>query len=310
MTTGSQFRTDTVHRLTRKGHQLKVRVDDLPGGAEYGFVLVAGDIADGCLVRIHSRCVYGDVLGSEDCDCAAQLDRSLDLIQAEGSGVLIYLEQEGRGAGLVAKARGKNVQEHTGVDTFSAYQALDLKPDSRDYLLAIVALLRLDLESVRLLTNNPEKIRPLRYVGIRVEVRPLLISPPNDDVRQYLEAKRIKRGHLIPEELTAPETAAPNPESQSMPLVGYAFRAPRWRTPKLPTRWDPRRRTRPEPARAALITLRETDFDTVTVWEDDDRPAAPRTRGVRARLWQGIKRWWSATDRAQGFAGQVPPRVA
>ncbi|WP_240772196.1 GTP cyclohydrolase II [Nocardia sp. CS682] len=309
MTTGSQFRTDTVHRLTRKGRQLKVRVDDLPGGAEYGFVLVAGDIADGCLVRIHSRCVYGDVLGSEDCDCAAQLDLSLDLIQTEGSGVLIYLEQEGRGAGLVAKARGKNVQEHTGVDTFSAYRALDLAPDSRDYLLAIVALLRLDLESVRLLTNNPEKIRPLRYVGVRVEVQPLLISPPNEDVRQYLEAKRIKRGHLIPEELTASDTESSDRQSQSMPLVGYAFRAPRLRKPKFSDRWAARRRARPEPARAAAIMLRETDFDTVTVWEDDDRPTAPSLRGVRARVWQQVKRRWSA-DRAQGFVSQAPPRMA
>ncbi|WP_107656774.1 GTP cyclohydrolase II [Nocardia suismassiliense] len=308
MTTGSQFRTDTVHRLTRKGHQLKVRVDDLPGGAEYGFILVAGDIADGCLVRIHSRCVYGDVLGSEDCDCAAQLDRSLDLIQAEGSGVLIYLEQEGRGAGLVAKARGKNVQEHTGVDTFSAYRALDLAPDSRDYLLAIVALLRLDLESVRLLTNNPEKIRPLQYVGIRVEVQPLLISPPNEEVRQYLEAKRLERGHRIPEELTAP-AAESDRQSQSMPLVGYAFRAPRWRTPKFSSRWDPRRRAQPGPERAVAITLRETDFDTVSVWEDDDRPAASGLRGVRAWLWQELKRRWSA-DRAQRFGSHASPRIA
>ncbi|MEV0296444.1 GTP cyclohydrolase II RibA [Nocardia sp. NPDC050710] len=172
----------------------------IPGAVDGGHALVFGDVGDGCLVRIHSRCLYGDALQSEDCDCGPELELSMDMIQNAGCGVLVYLEQEGRGAGLINKARGLRTSEEFDVDTFDSYELLGLNADTRCYGLAAEALLCLGLRSVTLLTNNPDKVRAVRDKGIAVSVAPLATRPRSERARQYLDAKRRRRGHTIPSE--------------------------------------------------------------------------------------------------------------
>jgi GTP cyclohydrolase II len=147
------------------------------------------------LVRIQSSCLYGEVLGSRDCDCRDQLEKAKDLIADKGAGIIIYLEQEGRGAGLHAKARGYEYVQKNGVDTFAAYRALGLRPDHRKYDGAVKLLGDLGVTSVRLLTNNPEKLRALEKQGLTVEREPLVI-PPTERNRNYLESKQ-RHGHLL-----------------------------------------------------------------------------------------------------------------
>ncbi|MEV6279771.1 GTP cyclohydrolase II [Nocardia sp. NPDC051832] len=195
---------ETAHRLTRKGRELQVRVLELTDVRDGGFVLIFGEIDDDCLVRIHSRCLYGDALGSDDCDCGPELDKAMDLIQGKGSGVLVYLEQEGRGAGLIAKARGLRDGDLTGADTFTSYRSMGLPEDSRSYELAAKSLAALGLNTVRLLTNNPDKAHALRAAGIAVTPVPLLTRARSARARQYLEAKRKRRRHWIPIEAEAP----------------------------------------------------------------------------------------------------------
>ncbi|WP_433621048.1 GTP cyclohydrolase II [Nocardia sp. CA-120079] len=198
MTTAVPTLGETAHRLTRKGQDLQVRVMEVAGGAEYGHVLVFGEADDGCLVRVHSRCLYGEGLGSDDCDCGPELDKSLDLIWAEGSGVLVYLEQEGRGVGLIAKALGYRESQRSGADTFTSYEQLGFPADGRSYLHAAKSLQELGLTRVRLLTNNPEKVAELRAAGLAVTMEPLLTTVLSARAAAYLDAKRRRRGHLIP----------------------------------------------------------------------------------------------------------------
>ncbi|MBF6170645.1 GTP cyclohydrolase II [Nocardia blacklockiae] len=162
-------------------------------------MLLFGAVADGCLVRIHSRCLYGDALGSDDCDCGPELEMAMDLIQAEGAGVLVYLEQEGRGSGLIAKARGLGYSERHGVDTFTSYRDLDYPADRRSYAPVAAALHALGLRSVRLLTNNPEKMSAVREAGIAVDPVQLVTTPRSERARAYMQSKREFRGHWLPE---------------------------------------------------------------------------------------------------------------
>jgi 3,4-dihydroxy 2-butanone 4-phosphate synthase/GTP cyclohydrolase II len=189
---------ETAHRFTRKGHEIQVSVIEVDGGPAYGHVLVFGQPGDECLVRIHSRCLYGDALRSDDCDCGPELDKALDLIQAAGAGVLVYLEQEGRGAGLVAKARGYRHSELEGTDTFTSYEALGYPPDARTYHHAATSLKKLGLKSILLLTNNPDKADEIRSAGFAVSVVPLGTRPLSARAAAYLEAKRRRRNHWIP----------------------------------------------------------------------------------------------------------------
>lgn len=172
---------------------------ELADAADGGHVLVFGGVADGCLVRLHSRCLYGEVLGFQDCDCGPELELAMDRIQQEGAGVLVYLEQEGRGAGLVNKARGLRVSQRRDLDTFDSYQQLGLCADARDFTVAAAALAGLGLRSVRLMTNNPDKVAAVRAAGIAVEVVTLHTEPATEAARRYLRAKRVRRGHLLPE---------------------------------------------------------------------------------------------------------------
>ena len=150
----------------------------------------------GSLVRVHSECLTGDVLGSLRCDCGPQLEQSLAAIAAEGSGILIYLRQEGRGIGLANKARAYALQD-AGLDTVDANLALGFAPDLRDYGRAAAILADLGVDRVRLLTNNPAKVLGLEAGGIEVLERRSLEIPPGPDNVAYLATKRARLGHVI-----------------------------------------------------------------------------------------------------------------
>ncbi|HEY8527933.1 MAG TPA: GTP cyclohydrolase II [Acidimicrobiales bacterium] len=154
--------------------------------------LVFGEVADGALVRIHSRCLYGDVFGSQECDCAGQLHHAMELMRRRG-GVLIYLDQEGRGAGLFAKARAYRMRQERGLDSFRSYEHYGYEPDPRRYTIAAELLEDLKLERVTLLTNNPDKVAGLEAHGIAVDRQPLVV-PVSERAVPYLESKRA-RGH-------------------------------------------------------------------------------------------------------------------
>ena len=148
------------------------------------------------LVRLHSECLTGDTLGSLRCDCGEQLDLALSLIAGAGSGVLLYLPQEGRGIGLANKIRAYGLQDF-GLDTVDANTALGLPVDGRDYAAAAAILRALGVERARLLTNNPEKCRALERHGVRVVARVPLEVPPGIANHAYLRTKASRMGHLL-----------------------------------------------------------------------------------------------------------------
>lgn len=184
------------HWLTQQDKTFRVVVHTADNAANPACAAVFGDINDGCLVRVHSRCLYSEAFGSEDCDCEGQLRESRKRIWEAGAGVVVYLDQEGRGSGLVAKARGYVHSQKTGADTFASYDALELPPDCRSYGAAADLLKDLGLQWIRLLTNNPDKIAALEQAGLKVEAEPLLV-PVGKKAAEYLEAKRA-RGHRLP----------------------------------------------------------------------------------------------------------------
>ena len=165
--------------------------------------LVYGDPADlrtgvPVLTRVHSECLTGDVFGSERCDCGPQLDEALELIVKEGRGVAVYLRgHEGRGIGLLAKLQAYQLQDG-GRDTVDANLDLGLPADARHYGAATQILRDLGIDSVRLLTNNPDKTQSLEAYGIRVTERVPLTPRPNDHNLTYLRTKRDRMGHVLP----------------------------------------------------------------------------------------------------------------
>lgn len=160
--------------------------------------LVHGDVAgaEAVATRVHSECLTGDVLGSLRCDCRKQLERALELLAATPRGILLYLRQEGRGIGLANKIRAYELQEQ-GLDTTEANLALGFADDERDYGVAASMLEALQVRSIGLLTNNPDKIGQLEAYGIRVTSRIPHAIPPNGHNRRYLETKARKSGHLL-----------------------------------------------------------------------------------------------------------------
>jgi GTP cyclohydrolase II len=160
--------------------------------------VVMGDVQEqsDVLVRVHSECFTGDVLGSRRCDCGEQLQRSLQMIAAAGAGVVIYLRQEGRGIGLLDKLRAYNLQDQ-GYDTVDANLALGHQADEREYSVAAHILDDLGVRSIRLLTNNPVKIQRLRELGVPVSERVPLQSTVNADNAQYLFTKALRMNHLL-----------------------------------------------------------------------------------------------------------------
>ena len=159
--------------------------------------LVVGDVQGGnVLVRIHSECFTGDVLGSQRCDCGEQLHRSMELIAQEGRGVLVYLRQEGRGIGLLDKLRAYNLQDE-GYDTVEANLLLGHQADERDYDIGVAILRDLGVRSVRLLTNNPAKIEALEKLGMPVVERVPVVVGITPENRHYIQTKVRRMHHLI-----------------------------------------------------------------------------------------------------------------
>jgi 3,4-dihydroxy 2-butanone 4-phosphate synthase/GTP cyclohydrolase II len=148
------------------------------------------------LVRIHSQCLTGDVFTSQRCDCRAQLEFSLRRIAKEPAGVVLYLPQEGRGIGLINKLKAYQLQDN-GLDTVEANRRLGFAADSRDYAFAAKALKALGIRAVRLLSNNPDKIRQLEQAGINVVKRIPCRPRTSHHSRAYMRTKKIKLGHLL-----------------------------------------------------------------------------------------------------------------
>jgi 3,4-dihydroxy 2-butanone 4-phosphate synthase/GTP cyclohydrolase II len=148
------------------------------------------------LVRVHSECLTGDVFHSLRCDCGEQLASALSMIEQEGQGVLLYLSQEGRGIGLLNKLRAYRLQED-GLDTVEANERLGLPADLRDYGIGAQILVDLGLSSIRILTNNPKKIRGLEGYGLSVSAQIPIVHPPNEHNEAYMRTKAQRMGHIL-----------------------------------------------------------------------------------------------------------------
>ena len=174
-------------------HSYKSDVDD-----HHHIALVKGDVAhqSNVLVRVHSSCLTGDVFGSKRCDCGPQLHEAMRMIEKEGSGVIVYMRQEGRGIGLANKILAYRLQDF-GRDTVEANEDLGFKADLRDYGVGAQILVDLGLTSIRLLTNNPKKVVGLKGYGLEITERVPLEVPECEHNHRYLETKRDKMGHLL-----------------------------------------------------------------------------------------------------------------
>ena len=166
-------------------------------GAEH-VALVYGEVGDGegMLIRMHSKCLTGDVFHSMRCDCGWQLETAMAMIQQEGRGVIVYLDQEGRGIGLLNKLKAYELQDK-GADTVEANERLGFKPDLRNYGIGAQILLDLGLKSIRPITNNPRKMVGLEGYGLTLMERVPIEQPVHDENAGYLKTKREKLGHLF-----------------------------------------------------------------------------------------------------------------
>lgn len=160
--------------------------------------LVKGTVAgaEACPVRVHSECHTGDVWGSLRCDCREQLEASIDYVASSPCGAVVYLRQEGRGIGLLNKLKAYSLQDG-GLDTVDANEHLGLPAEARDYAVAAAILELLEIPSISLLSNNPDKIAKLEGEGVTIRARIPLVIPPNDHNRFYLQTKRVRMGHLL-----------------------------------------------------------------------------------------------------------------
>lgn len=171
-------------------------LDDATGKEH--IALTFGDVADGepVLGRLHSECLTGDALFSLRCDCGAQLEAALQAISREGRGVLLYLRQEGRGIGLLNKIRAYELQDG-GADTVEANERLGFGADQRDYAICLPILEHLGIKSLKLMTNNPRKVKALEGFGLRVAERKPLQVGRNPHNSRYLATKAGKLGHML-----------------------------------------------------------------------------------------------------------------
>jgi 3,4-dihydroxy 2-butanone 4-phosphate synthase/GTP cyclohydrolase II len=160
--------------------------------------VVKGDIygKENVLTRLHSACLTGDALGSRRCDCGPQLHTALRLMEAEGLALLLYMQQEGRGIGLVNKIKAYQLQDE-GVDTYDANLHLGFEPDARDYEVSAAMIRKLGVKSVRLLTNNPDKIAQLAAYGIKIKERIPIELPVHLDNLDYMQTKKDRFGHKL-----------------------------------------------------------------------------------------------------------------
>jgi 3,4-dihydroxy 2-butanone 4-phosphate synthase/GTP cyclohydrolase II len=196
-TEGLVRRVATADLPTRHGN-FRISAYESLIDQETHVALVRGEIGDGdgVLVRVHSRCLTGDVFHSARCDCGAQLDAAMERIAIEGRGVLLYLNQEGRGIGLANKIRAYELQEQ-GLDTVEANERLGFKADQRDYGIGVQILKDLGVRSMRLLSNNPRKLVGLEGYGLSVAEWLPLEVPASDHSRHYLRVKKEKLGHKL-----------------------------------------------------------------------------------------------------------------
>jgi GTP cyclohydrolase II len=171
--------------------------DQAPRRLESAVALVMGDVHSAPpLVRLHSQCLTGDVFGSLRCDCRQQLEMALSMISAEGAGVLIYEQQEGRGIGLMAKLQAYQLQD-AGLDTVEANERLGFRADHREFALPAEILKALGIREVRLLSNNPDKVAALENSGVKVVERVSCEVSPTSHAEDYLKTKKAKLGHLF-----------------------------------------------------------------------------------------------------------------
>lgn len=163
--------------------------------------IIHGDVCgkQNVLVRLHSECLTGDAIGSLRCDCRDQLQNSLEMIANTKNGVVLYLRQEGRGIGLLNKIKAYQLQDN-GFDTIEANKVLGFKPDERDYGIAAHMLRSLNVKSIKLISNNPHKIKNLKKYGIKIIERVPIVIKSNKYNKFYLETKRKKAGHLLYEQ--------------------------------------------------------------------------------------------------------------
>ena len=183
--------------LPTESGNFRVSVTPDENGMEHALLYVDGiEESENPLIRIHSECLTGDAFGSMKCDCGPQLKKSMKLIQQEGAGAIVYLRQEGRGIGLESKIKAYALQDK-GYDTLDANLALGHPADARDYSIAAKMLKKKGIKNVRLMTNNPLKIKGLVDNGIEVSDRVSHITGLSDENKEYLKTKSSRMGHLI-----------------------------------------------------------------------------------------------------------------
>jgi 3,4-dihydroxy 2-butanone 4-phosphate synthase / GTP cyclohydrolase II len=195
---GAGIRRVATAQLPTEYGTFEIHVYESPRDAKTHVALIHGRVGNGTevLARMHSSCLTGDVLHSVRCDCGAQLECAMQRITAEGRGVILYLNQEGRGIGLANKIRAYALQDQ-GYDTVEANERLGFKADHRDYATGVAILRDLGVRSMRLLSNNPKKLTGLTDHGLVVsELLPLEI-PASDGTRRYLKTKKEKLGHVL-----------------------------------------------------------------------------------------------------------------
>jgi 3,4-dihydroxy 2-butanone 4-phosphate synthase/GTP cyclohydrolase II len=188
---------EEVDMPTQFGHFRLIPFRQKSNGLEH-IAIIKGEIKEGepVLVRVHSSCATGDILGSMRCDCGPQLHHALLRIEEEGRGIVLYHQEEGRGIGLLNKLRAYALQD-SGYDTLDANVALGFRPDERDYRVPAEMLKKIGVKSVRLMTNNPEKVAAMEACGLRVLERVQHELPPHEHNLDYLETKRERFGHLL-----------------------------------------------------------------------------------------------------------------